>query len=81
MQKNEVTADVSSAVPLKEVHLHFTTDSGLLVERKWQSHDASLNGKTISASIPAEANIWMLSATDSRNALVTTPVVFREAAK
>jgi dienelactone hydrolase len=81
LQKNEVTADVSSAVPLKEVHLHFTTDSGLLVERKWQSRDASLNGKTISASIPAEATIWMLSATDSRNALVTTPVVFREAAK
>ncbi len=81
MQKNEVTADVSSAVPLKKVHLHFTTDSGLLVERKWQSRDASLNGKTISASVPAEATIWMLSATDSRNALVTTPVVFREAAK
>ena len=68
-------------MPLKKVQLHFTTDSGPLVDRKWQSRDASLNGKTISASVPAEATIWMLSATDSRNALVSTPVVFGEAAK
>lgn len=81
MEKNEVTAEVSSAVPLKKVQLHFTTDSGPLVERKWQSRDASLTGKTISASVPAEATIWMLSATDSRNALVSTPVVFQEATK
>lgn len=79
--KNEVTAEVTSALPLKKVQLHFTTDSGPLVDRKWQSRDASLSGTTISASVPAEATIWMLSATDSRNALVSTPVVFREAAK
>ncbi|MBC8289576.1 MAG: acetylxylan esterase [Planctomycetes bacterium] len=80
-EKNEVTAEVSSDLPVKKVQLHFTTDTGPLVERKWQSHDASLSGKTISASIPAEASIWMLSVTDSRNAMVSTPVVFREAAK
>ena len=80
-EKNEVTAEVSSAVPLKKVQLHFTTNSGPLVDRKWQSRAASLTGKTISASVPAEATIWMLSATDSRNGMVSTPVVFREGPK
>ena len=80
-EKRKVSAEISFALPLKRVQLHFTTDAGPLVDRKWQSQDASLSGKTISASVPAEATIWMLSATDSRNAMVSTPVVFQEATK
>jgi dienelactone hydrolase len=69
---------VASPLSLKKAELHFTTDSGPLVSRRWQSTTASINGETISAKVPGNATIWLLSATDSRDAMVSTEVVFRE---
>ena len=70
------TVGVETPLELKQAQLHYTTDSGRLAERNWTSLPASIDGKTISATVPDSATIWLLSATDSRDAMVSTDVVF-----
>ncbi|NQV28063.1 MAG: acetylxylan esterase [Rhodopirellula sp.] len=70
------TVDVSSSLGLKQAQLHYTIDDGRLSERSWTSVLAKQNGQTISAIVPQEATIWLFSATDSRDAMVSTDVVF-----
>ena len=74
----QVSATVASSLPLKKAELHFTVDSGPLVDRRWQSTAAKIDGESVSAPVPEGATIWMLSVTDSRDAMVSTEVVFRE---
>jgi dienelactone hydrolase len=73
-----VTVPFESAVPLTRAQIHYTTDTGPLVERRWQSVDATVDQATIVATHPSDATIWFLSATDSRNAMLSTEVVFEE---
>lgn len=72
------TVDVKSKLALKQAQLHYTTDTGPLVDRKWHSIPATTDGKTIEAALPADASIWLLSATDSRAAMISTDVVFAD---
>jgi cephalosporin-C deacetylase-like acetyl esterase len=74
---HEVTGDiikatVASTLPLEQVLLHFTTDRGLLSERKWQQAEARLDGQQITATRPEEATVWLITVTDSRGAMVST---------
>jgi dienelactone hydrolase/lysophospholipase L1-like esterase len=78
MAGDKVSATVVSSVPLKLGELHFTADSGPLVNRRWQSTKATIEGESISALVPETATIWMLSTTDSRDAMVSSEVVFRK---
>lgn len=73
---DRASVNVTSTLALKQAQVHFTTDSGPLVARRWQSADAMIEGKTISADVPKKATIWMLSATDAQNGMVSTDVVF-----
>jgi dienelactone hydrolase len=67
----------TSAVPLKEAALHFTTDTGLRSKRTWQSTPATIADGVVTASRPpADANTWFVSLTDERGAMVTTTVQF-----
>jgi len=67
----------TSAVPLKEATLHFTTDTGLRSKRAWQSTPATIADGVITAPRPpADANTWFISLTDERGAMVTTTVQF-----
>jgi dienelactone hydrolase len=72
----KATVGVETSRELKKAQLHYTTDDGRLAERSWTSVPANLDGKTISATVPDTATIWLLSATDSRDAMVSTDVVF-----
>jgi dienelactone hydrolase len=72
------SATVAWTLPLKNAELHFTTGSGPLVNRRWQSAKATFTAESVSAPVPADATIWMLSVTDSRDAMVSTEVVFRD---
>ncbi len=74
-----VKASVVSSLAVKAAELHFTADSGPLVSRKWQSVKAAIVDGSVSAPVPPDATIWMLSVTDSREAMVSTEVVFRDA--
>ncbi|MDA0285596.1 MAG: acetylxylan esterase [Planctomycetota bacterium] len=70
------TVAVKSQLALNAAQLHYTTDTGPLVDRRWQSTVAIIKGHTISAPFPNAATIWMLSVTDSQDAMVSTDVVF-----
>ena len=70
------TATYSTTLPIKRSQFHFTNDSGPLVQRRWKSVDAALDEQRISAQVPHDATIWMLSVTDTRDAMITTGVVF-----
>jgi len=73
-----VTATFKSELPVKSAALHYTTDTGRQAERKWHSAAATIEDKTVSASVPKDATVWMLSVTDSRDAMVSTEVMFAE---
>lgn len=72
------SATLSSTVPIKRAQLHYTTDRGPLVDRQWKSRDAEFTPQKVSATIPPEATIWMLSVTDQRDGMVSTSVAFDE---
>ncbi len=68
------TSEVVSKTPLEEAEIVYTIDSGPLVDRNWQSDPATIakDGKRITATIPLDATLWMLTVTDSRGAMVST---------
>ncbi len=74
------TSEVSSKLPIKKAEIVYTVDSGELVSRKWQSEAAKIgkDGRLVTATIPLDAKLWMLTITDSRGAMVSTRVVFSE---
>ncbi|MFT4554937.1 MAG: alpha/beta hydrolase family protein [Planctomycetales bacterium] len=72
----KATVGVEASLELKKAQLHYTTDDGRLADRNWTSVPATLDGKTISATVPDTATIWLLSVTDTRDAMVSTDVVF-----
>jgi dienelactone hydrolase len=76
----EMSAAVKSKLSVKKAELHFTIDKGPLVNRKWQSQPASFSAKTkvLTAEIPKNATLWLVSVTDSRDALVSSEPVFVE---
>ena len=74
----KASAILTSKLPIKRADLLYTTEAGPLLKRRWQSIAAAVNGKSVSASIPNKAAIWMLTATDSRDAMVSTRVHFTD---
>lgn len=72
------SVEFKSEVGVKTAQLHYTTDTGRLAERSWTSLPAGINGDTISAAVPGDATIWLFSATDSRDGMVSTDVVFAD---
>lgn len=76
---NTVTLPIQSETKIEKAELHFTTDTGLRTERKWETVPATLEeGKAVARGLPAEANTWLMTITDDRSAMVTSAVGFRE---
>lgn len=75
-QDGSAVASAVSKTGIKSAKLHFTTDTGRLAERDWSSVPAKIEAGKISAPIPDKATIWLLSVTDSEDAMVSTDVVF-----
>lgn len=61
---------------LLEAKLHYTTDEGPINKRTWQSVDAKINDRTITAAAPpGNATIWFLTVMDELGATLSTRVV------
>ncbi len=74
---NQATVSYQSDLPVRSAKLNFTTDTGPLVARKWQSVPAKVSDGLVTAEKPPEnATIWYFTLQDERNAMVSTPVVF-----
>jgi dienelactone hydrolase len=77
VQGEQVTAECERSVPLTKGALHYTLDAGPLVDRRWQTIDAQLDGSRIIAPRPPTGTtIWLMSVTDERGAMVSSEVVF-----
>ena len=77
VKDGEVHVSVQSQTALKKAELNYTTDTGLRSKREWKSVPASIKGFGITApKPPAEAHTWYVSATDERDAMVSTTVQF-----
>ena len=76
IRNGQATVEVNSQLPLKKAQLHYTSDTGRLAERNWTSVPAQVSGSRISAEVPDTTTIWLLSATDSHDAMISTDVVF-----
>ncbi len=72
------SATVDSKLPLKLAQVHFTTDDGPLIDRKWQSMDATLKSGRVTGQVPGNATIWLLSVTDSRGAMVSSEIIIAD---
>jgi len=84
-----VEAQCAAHVPVKKADLIFTTDTGLRSKRQWKTLPAKITllNNEGSATLtphysitaprpPSDANTWLLSVTDDRDAMVTTDVQF-----
>lgn len=70
---NIIEARFKSPAAVSKAELCFTTDTGAWTERKWQTREASIDGQTIRAELPAERPlVYFISLTDARDASVTT---------
>lgn len=75
--EKECRVRYSAARPLKSAALNFTTDSGPLLSRQWQSVAAEFDEQTIrSDDLPQNATIWFFSATDDLDGMTSTDVRF-----
>jgi dienelactone hydrolase len=73
-----VAVPFESETEIVKAELHYTTESGLRAERKWETVAAKIeDGKAKARGLPADANTWLMTFTDSRGALVSTDVGFR----
>jgi len=78
VQETTVTAPFQSETPLVKAELHYTSESGLRSGRKWETIPAKIeDGKATAQGLPADANTWLMTLTDSRNAMVSSEVGFR----
>ncbi len=72
-----VSLPYESKVPLVKAELHYTSDEGLRTERKWETLPAVVQkGKVIAEGLPPEANTWIVTLTDSRDAMVSSEAGF-----
>lgn len=66
-----------SAANLEKATLHYTVDRGLKSKRAWKSRPAVIgNGKIDAGVVPEGATLWLITATDERGALVSSPPQF-----
>ncbi len=77
----QIEASLSSTTKIQSATLHYTTDRGPLIKRKWQSQPATASEDSVTAQDIPDATILYLSVTDERDALVSTDVIFREQEK
>lgn len=72
-----VVVEYEAPVPLKEAKLWYTADDGLRSARNWQSLDAVIkDGRIIAPALPGGANTWIITATDERDAMMSTEAQF-----
>ncbi len=72
--KKTVSATFLSAVPIPKAELVWTTDGGPWQKREWKSAPATIDGETVSATMPLEPpTCFYLLLTDERGLPISTP--------
>lgn len=79
-KNGELKVKADSSLKLVSAALHFTTDTGAINKRKWQTVPARVDGNHITAKAPpSDATAWFITAGDSRQATLSTPVTIHTA--
>jgi dienelactone hydrolase len=74
---DQVLASVRTGTNLVSAALHYTTETGAINKRQWQTVPGEIHGSHLVAQAPPEeATIWFLTATDERGAIVSSELVF-----
>lgn len=82
LTNGNIHATVESKISLTSAQLHYTTGTTPINQLDWESVSALLEGKEISSLVlPDAATIWFLTVTDSREAVVSSELVFSNALK
>ncbi|MCA9120857.1 MAG: alpha/beta fold hydrolase [Planctomycetales bacterium] len=77
IKAGRIQAIVRSDVPIVKVELHFTTDTGAINQRNWQSRVGKLDTNELTIETPpAETTAWFVTVTDKRGAIVSSGVTF-----
>jgi dienelactone hydrolase len=72
-QGREVVAGFTSAMPITEAALHYTTDGGVWKDRIWQTLPARTEDGKVAATLPTDKGIvYFLTIKDKRGAIVST---------
>jgi dienelactone hydrolase len=73
----KLRATVRSKTTITSASLHYTTGTGPINKRQWESVPANINDDLIiSPEIPDDATICYFTVTDSRDAVVSSEIVF-----
>jgi hypothetical protein len=79
---DRITATVKSDLPIVAATLHHTSDEGPINQRKWVDEPLTVDASRIGGKAPPEsATAWFVTASDNRDAIVSSPVVIRASAK
>jgi len=74
---DQVLAQVRPRTNLVEAALHYTTETGPINKRQWQTVPGQVDGSHIVVQAPPqEATIWFLTAADERWAVVSSELIF-----
>ncbi len=74
----QIRAKVKTKTDLVEAALHYTTETGPINKRQWQTVAGWREGDhhIVAPAPPAEATIWFLTVRDGRGAVVSSEIVF-----
>jgi dienelactone hydrolase len=71
---DDVSVSLHGPTMITKASLHYTTDEGAWQKRAWRSVDAALSGNRVTVKLPsARPLVYFLTATDNRDATVSTP--------
>jgi len=75
--RDRVRCRFTAAVAVASANLHYTCDAGPVNKLSWQTVGAEVrNNRIIAPAPPENARIWFLTATDERNATVSSQLVW-----
>lgn len=72
-----VWAEVRSRTNVVSAAMHYTTETGPINKRQWETVPCRLDGSSIvGRRLPANATIWFLTVTDERDATISSELMF-----
>ena len=78
MANDQILAEVRTKTSLVSAALHYTTETGPINKRQWQTVPGRVEGSHIVAKAPPkDATIWFVTVTEERGAIVSSELVFR----
>lgn len=80
VKQGHVQFACSNSAKLKAAAIHYTTDTGPINKRTWKTVAAKLENQSATVdAAPADATIWFVTATDTRDAIVSSEVIIQKA--